>query len=177
MKKIYFSNSYELPEERAKFFVCDEEDYVWLTKFKWLNDGKDYAITLFRADKRTVKIRCHRLILGVQESKLIVDHKNGDRTDNRKSNLRVASASLNSHNRHKEANRVRLGVFRGVHYIEKRNKYEVKISVNGKNKYFGKFENAIDAAIKYDEVVTGLYGNDALTNFKVIEEIYFKMKK
>lgn len=159
-------------EEYAK---VDEEDYEWLTKLRWsYNSG--YAIHCIRADRRTVKIRMHRMILGVNDARAIVDHIDGDRLNNMKSNLRIVDFSLNRHNAITDINKVKLGVFRGVHYRSDRNKYEALFTTKGRKKLLGRFEDILDAAIAYDEAAIKTYGDNAITNFKIIEELYIKLK-
>lgn len=152
--------------------TVDDDDYLYLVKFKWIISDGGYAIHCMRAENRTVKLRIHRFIMGVTDSKILVDHISGDKLDNRKENLRIASNSLNRHNCKTDISKVKLGVFRGVHYRADRGTYEVKVSHNSKNVDCGRFENILDAAKAYDKAVTKLYGDDAVTNAKIIEQLY-----
>lgn len=67
-----------------------------------------------------------------------VDHINGDKTDNRVSNLRLASHSQNMCNR-KAATHSKSGV-RGVHQRKSNGKWRAYLNVNGKRKNVGTFE-------------------------------------
>ena len=158
------------------YTLVDDDDFVWLSKFNWILSDTGYAIHCTRADGKTLKLRLNRFVMGVTNSKDIVDHINGDKLDNRKSNLRVVSHSLNRHNTLTDINKVKIGLFRGVHYRSDRKKYEASFTHNGVKKLIGRYDDIIDAALAYDKACIAAYKDDAITNFKIVEEIYFKMK-
>lgn len=71
---------------------------------------------------------------------LYVDHINGNRSDNRLANLRLATHSQNNHN---------MGVgerntsgFKGVSYSRARGKWEAKVKLGGITHHFGRHETA-----------------------------------
>ena len=69
-----------------------------------------------------------------------VDHKNGDKTDNRIENLRAATRSQNSWNMS-----ARHGV-KGVSWRKDKNKWVVQIRMFGKDRYLGIYGTMLDAA-------------------------------
>jgi hypothetical protein len=74
-----------------------------------------------------------------------IDHINGDRSDNRIVNLRLATASENQHNRKKTKNRdTPVGAYK--HY---RGTWYSSIMVNKVKKYLGSFKTAEEAAEAY----------------------------
>lgn len=75
-----------------------------------------------------------------------IDHINGNRADNRISNLRLATNSENCHNRF--ASRTSQSGFKGIRF--KKNRWEVSCQVNGERKYLGRYL-ALDAAIAAHE--------------------------
>lgn len=88
----------------------------------------------------------HFLILGRKENYL-TDHRNQNKLDNRKQNLRFATNSQNAMNRRNTS---------GVTWNQKRGKWLARISVDYKNIFLGRFvkkEDAIkarkNAEIKY----------------------------
>ena len=108
----------------------------------------------------------HRLILGVEDSKIQVDHINNNPLDNRKENLRLASHSQNQRNKNKT--RKNKTGYKGVEYVPKVNKsnpYKMKIQKNGKviQKYFSTAEKA---ALAYDKAARELFGEYANLNFE-----------
>lgn len=90
------------------YTLLDIEDYELVNRWKWQQGKTGYArrnkmITLSDGTKQWRVLQLHRVILGLQDEEIdgfCVDHINGDRLDNRKSNLRVATLSENASNRH-----------------------------------------------------------------------------
>ncbi len=78
-----------------------------------------------------------------------LDHINGDRSDNRISNLRVASPSENQMNKGIQKNN-KTGA-KGVSYSKKYNIFTAQIYVNGKRIFLGQFKNLKDARNAYME--------------------------
>lgn len=73
-----------------------------------------------------------------------IDHINGDRSDNRISNLRDVTASLNRANLQKATSRNSIGVL-GVRYIDRIGKYEARIRKSGKQTVLGYFSDLDEA--------------------------------
>ena len=89
-----------------------------------------------------------------------VDHINGDRSDNRKSNLRRCTRSQNFMNKCKQSNNK--SGFRGVYWNShiKNPKWVAYITVERKRKHLGYFDNiedAIEARVKAEEIYHGEY--------------------
>lgn len=78
--------------------LIDADDVPMLAEYRWRRTepapGYIYAATVI--DGKTVFM--HRMVTKCNEE-LIVDHKNGDRLDNRKENLRVCTQADNMNNR------------------------------------------------------------------------------
>lgn len=77
--------------------LVDDEDYVMMSQFVWrkMVSGKlTYAI---RYEGKTAFLM-HRAILGAEKG-IVVDHRNGNGLDNRKSNLRSCTHQENMRNR------------------------------------------------------------------------------
>jgi len=85
-----------------------------------------------------------------------VDHINGDRTDNRLKNLRLATNAQNCQNafRRKDNN----SGFKGVSFDEKRGKWRARIGYEKSQKFLGYFSNAEDAHAAYREASIKLHG-------------------
>ncbi|MBV8278501.1 MAG: HNH endonuclease [Verrucomicrobia bacterium] len=103
----------------------------------------------------------HRLIVnappGVQ-----VDHVNGDGLDNRRANLRLASATQNAHNR--KIRRDNTSGFKGVRFDQSSQRWDARITFQGKRYYLGLFVTAELAARTYDQAARRLFGDFARTN-------------
>jgi hypothetical protein len=90
----------------------------------------------------------HRLIICMTSGEMpeVVDHLNGDRSDNRLCNLRAASVAENNRNAKQRADNTS-GVT-GVYWHTRKNKWRAQIAVAGKDislGYFDSFDDAISA--------------------------------
>lgn len=92
--------------------VVDACDYELLSRFRWSvqtnKSGVQYAVT-YGLGKKTYM---HRLILGLKDSAMHVDHIDGDGLNNTRLNMRVCSHAENMRNR--RFNNVAKSGFRGV---------------------------------------------------------------
>lgn len=87
----------------------------------------------------------------------IIDHINGNKTDNRLSNLRKVTKSLNNYNR---LNHNKLG--RGIYFDKYGQRYRAVISHNNKTEKLGSFKNIDDAKKAYNKRAVEIYGDSAL---------------
>lgn len=101
----------------------------------------------------------HRIIwalhYGIWPSNL-VDHINGEQSDNRISNLREATNLQNLANSKKQKNNK--SGYKGVFWCAVKKAWVATIRINQKNKYIGKFSNAHDAALAHEEVAKEFHG-------------------
>ena len=85
-----------------------------------------------------------------------IDHINGDRTDNRLSNLRETNEQENAWNRQKQTNNT--SGFTGVTYNKANDRWIAQIKDCGVPVYLGSFKNKTDAAFAYETYATKLRG-------------------
>ena len=90
-----------------------------------------------------------------------VDHQNHDPSDNRISNLRLASHSQNGFNRMQAAGKV---PFKGVYWMPTKGRFAAQIKGNRQWKWLGLHDTAEDAARAYDAAALDLHGEFAKTN-------------
>lgn len=104
------------------------------------------------------RIRLHSILAHVSD-RLVVDHHNGNKLDNRRLNLQVVSRSINNYATKRGVNGV---PYCGV-FFEKRNGrfYIKKHWMTPKS---GSSKNATDMAILRDVQLIGRFGLDAKTN-------------
>lgn len=105
----------------------------------------------------------HRQILGLTDSKVQCDHKDGNSLNNQRSNLRIVTNQQNSFNM-----KSRIGCvskYKGVVWDKTHNKWQVRISVSGKRKHIGLFIDEVEAAKAYDTAAKKYFGEFAKLNF------------
>lgn len=139
----------KLYDNNGCFCLVDVADVPVLSEFTWYKTNKGYW--------RTKSMALHRFLLGMPKTYdgKQVDHINGDRSDNRRCNLRIVTNSQNQMN---------VGICKnntsgatGVYFRKDRNKWKAGICVDGK------------------QLWSGLYAdfNDAVSERKRMEEKYF----
>jgi len=102
----------------------------------------------------------HRLILNPPVN-MQVDHKNRNKLDNRRQNLRICTVSQNGMNREKQRNN-RSG-FKGVDANRrcKKGSYRARITANKKVFYLGSFKNPDEAGEAYKKAARQYHGEFA----------------
>jgi hypothetical protein len=96
----------------------------------------------------------------------IVDHIDGDSTNNKIENLREATQSQNMMNR--SASKSTKSGYKGVYLVKKSQKWQAYIAINRKNTSLGYFLDRHEAAKAYNKAALELYGKFAKLN--TIEE-------
>jgi hypothetical protein len=106
--------------------------------------------------KQKLMVYLHRFILNAAPWE-IVDHKNGNTLDNRKSNLRFATRSGNARNRKTESGN-RCGIT-GIRYGPRNNSYRVRVTVNNKELNIGSFSHIMIAEYELMKAVNKYHGD------------------
>lgn len=151
---------------KGQYTLVNENDFRKLSQYKWCvinSSGKFYAGRNQKIDGKFRTVLMHRVILGAKPGQ-IVDHRNGDRLDNRRSNLRFCTASESVQNRGKMKNNK--SGFKGVHLNRRLNKYEALITKDHKTHYLGVFKTAKSAGQAYARAAKKLHGNFACVSTK-----------
>ena len=146
-----------IPIGHGKFTLVDNRDYERLSKYRWCLDNK------YVHRRRRGKI-CwmHYEVLRPPEGKM-TDHRSRNTLDNRRSNLRIANKSQNTHN--SRLRKLNTSGYRGVSFHSQRKKWRATIMKDGRDIHLGLFLNPIEAAKTYDREAVRLYGKFATTNF------------
>lgn len=87
-------------------------------------------------------LRLHRLVMQAPEG-LVVDHLNGDKLDNRKSNLRICTQAINAANR-KDT--------KGYAWDKSKNKWIVRY----RHKFYGRYNTEVEAKKAYQLACSGV---------------------
>lgn len=141
----------------------DAEDYERVSAIHWHIDDAGYVRTNIWSDgKKSSAPRMHRFVLQEIDSKTHIDHINGDKLDNRKSNLRACSGSSNAMNRGKQNNNS--SGYKGVIFDKSRDKWRAEICFEGNRKYLGRFNTVEEAAIAYNDAALIYHGEFANIN-------------
>ena len=139
-----------------KVILVSDCDYEYLAQFKWNYRESDTGITIRRKTYRK-SIVMWREIMGFPVG-LDVDHRNHDRLDNRRENLRVSTRSQNQANRSLNKRGTRTNI-KGVRLL--RGKYEVTIGKDGKDIYVGRFDTVETAKLAYRAIAALYHGEFA----------------
>jgi hypothetical protein len=153
----------QIPLNHGQVALVDDEDYDALISMKWYY-AEGYAR---RSDPdRPGGIQfMHRLILNAPTG-LQVDHINGDKLDNRRSNLRLCTGSQNVRNTGKRRGTFS-SVYKGVSLHKASGRWMAHIRISGRSGplFLGYFAFEIDAANAYDHAAREHHGEFAYVNF------------
>lgn len=162
MKEIKLTGKYA----DGRVALVSDEDFERVMTRKWLY-WPPYGRTQETVSAKIAgkRVKLHRFILQVVDPNIHVDHINGNRLDNTRDNLRLASLVENSRNRGPQRNN-KLG-FKGVRKLKQKakNPFTAHINVNKKQIFLGGFASAEEAAKAYDVKAKELFGNFAVLNF------------
>lgn len=156
--KFEFNESYYIgyTSNTNKPFYFDKEDYEKVSDHCWMENDSGYAVSVMGNPKRLV--RMHRFILGLNEYDPIVDHKNQNKLDNRKSNLRLATRSTNGVNRGHNSNSKTK--HKGIYQLED-GWYQADICKDYKTIHIGKYKTIEEAIIARHKKEKELFGEFA----------------
>lgn len=155
MKKIVLT--------RGKVALVDDEDFERINQYKWFCSNYGYAVrsVWIKEGKTSNIIWMHRFILNAS-NKFEVDHINGNRLDNQKHNLRLATNYQNAQNvkKHKD----NTSGFKGISYCKHwklKRPWKARICVNKKLKALGYFSSKEKAYEAYCKAARQYFGEFA----------------
>lgn len=138
----------KIPLTRNKFAAIDAIDIAKISGYSWYCDPTGYA-----RDRNGVLM--HRIVMDCPEDKEI-DHKDHNKLNNVKSNLRVCNRAQNQWN--KLLTNKNTSGFKGASYSRDKGKYSSCISCNKKQYHLGYFENPEEAHVQYVNKGKELFG-------------------
>lgn len=145
-----------VPLTQGQFALVDAADFDWINAHKWYAKKGPYSWYARRGLNSSVKVIMHRVIMGVTDPAIKVDHINGNGLDNRRSNLRLATNSQNLCNRGKPSHNT--SGYKGVSWYPRYGKWRATYRLNGKAKCAGYFTNIEDAVQAYRGAAAQTYG-------------------
>ena len=160
--------------------LYDECDHELISAHKWRGNRDGYAVRSKKQKDKNLTIIMHRLILGVTDPKIEIDHINHNKSDNRRCNLRQCNHQQNATNRKKlvgskskylgvtiKYNRTKSGKLNGP-YIK------AEMRINGRVTHLGYFATEEQAAMAYNRAAKTHHGEFANLNLidpKKVEQI------
>lgn len=136
----------------GKFSMVDDEDYEKLLEFPCHADKRGYVYIVIHGKN----VLLHRYILGIAGTgSPMVDHRDTNRLNNQKSNLRKCTNSQNQANTKSWGGRET----KGVYFF--RNKWVARIMVRGVRVFLGRFENKEEALGVYKQAANKHFGEFA----------------
>ncbi len=116
-------------------------------------NSSGYKHFKLRKNNKIKITRIHQLVALVflkhktdNSKKLVINHKNFIRTDNRLDNLEIVTFRENTNKKHLKSS----SKYTGVSYCKREKKYRAYISINKKYKSLGYYENEYDAHLVYE---------------------------
>lgn len=148
-----------IPLTHGKWVLVDETDLGLVRSWRWTLSTDGYAVSKMMVDGKYRNIKMHRFLLGdALAGGLHTDHINGNRLDNRRSNLRPASRSQNQANRETR----RRNRFKGVQ--KNGPSWSARVTFKGKHHYVGRIATEIEAAKVYNRIAREVHGEFARLN-------------
>lgn len=137
--------------------IVDDDVYEWAKHFNWRIHSGYAAI---RQSEKTVFL--HKVVINANDDQMI-DHRDRNRLNCLRENLRFATHSENAINRN-YGNRGE-SLYRGVSIDRRYGKWRAAIQKDKKRVALGYFPDEISAARAYDDAAKEIHGEFAVLNF------------
>lgn len=138
--------------------LVDEDVWKWAKHFTWFVSKNGYVTTRTGGKSKTL----HSMIMEPPKG-MDVDHIRGDKLDNRRKSLRIATRAQNAQNRPKRTGC--MSPYKGVTKHHLVDKWQARVRDGTKNVYLGLFITQEEAAHAYDIAARRIYGAGARLNF------------
>jgi hypothetical protein len=152
----------EIILNRGGVVIVDDVDYERLNSHKWSVNNSGYAGGWIKNRKgEWEKHLMHRLIL-IPYDNLEIDHINGDKLDNQRSNLRLCTRSQNCRNN--GTPKTNTSGYKGVYLCKQTGRWAAQIKVKGKKISLGRYSRIEEAAHAYNRGALKHHGEFARLN-------------
>lgn len=156
----------EIKLTQGKVTIVDDADFEYLNQWKWYAAFDKSSNTFYAG--RTIhgetnkSIRMHRVIMGIVDSCVLVDHINHNGLHNYRSNLRIATKGQNNAN--VRSHKGSTSKYLGVSWNRQINKWRVVVQKDGKQIRVGHFNTEDEAALCYNKKALEIHGDFANLN-------------
>lgn len=157
MKKIPLRNRKDII---VAFTQVDDDMYDYLMQWQWRLGSGGYADRLACANGHKTRVYVHKLVLAVP-SGMFTDHRDRNRLNNQRSNLRIATRSQNNLN--VPLRKAKVSQYRGVY--RGKSGWEARLYQNGQTIHLGTFALEIEAAKARDQAAIKYLDEFAQLNF------------
>lgn len=152
----------QIPLTQGKFALVDDDMFEYLNQWKWGIIGKGYVArkTSRRLGKPRKTVYIHRVIMNTPDD-LDTDHRDGNKLNNQRNNLRVCQTiqnAANSQRRHDNTSG-----YKGVR--KNGNRWRAELEIKGAIVFSKTFSTSKEAARAYDEAAKKYFGEFARLNF------------
>ena len=158
--------SKEITLTKGYVAIVDDEDYERVSQFKWHavfgTTGVVYAQSSVYSGDHPTTVKLHRLVLGIIDPEIDVDHEDRNGLNCQRYNLRLSTPHQNLGNRKKTTGCT--SMFKGVSWDKRQLKWHSRITTNYKRIHLGFFASELKAALAYDTAAIQCFGEFALTN-------------
>ncbi len=142
--------------------VIDDQDYEDIRQFNWMVSKDGYA-QRSRSKHEAGKVELlHRRIMDINDPTIFVDHKNENKLDNRRGNLRLSNKQQNGRNISKVSPKHN-NPHRGISWHKETETWRAYITVNNKQIYLG-LHDLLDGAIKARQAAEKFYFGEFAPN-------------
>ena len=145
MKKIFLSN--------GEVSLVSNEDHLYLSGYNWSVSGGGYV----RARVNGKMVTIHRIIAERMKLDIVnkeIDHIDGDKLNNQRINLRIATRRQNAMNA--RLSKTNTSGYKGV--TKETNGWKAQICVDGKMAYLGHFRTPEEAHQAYCKAAEKYFG-------------------
>ena len=154
-----------LPLTKGYVALVDDSDYDQVSQFKWVamvHKRNVYACRSVTNDGKSTTQYLHRVVMGVTDPAIEIDHKDHNGLNCQRENLRHSTKISNAQNRRKRNGTS--SMFKGVHFVNDKAKWKAEIFADRKRMFLGYHDSPIDAAVAYNSAANAHFGEFACLN-------------
>lgn len=140
----------------------DIVDFAWASEYPWHVDHRGYVVS----KRHGSRIALHRAVFErthgfTPPANMHLDHQHGNKLDNRRKKIRLATPQENQFN---SASHIGTSRYKGVSRHTTNPSWVASIHINRRKIHLGSFKTEIDAALAYDVAAIQLFGGYAWLN-------------